>query len=358
MRKIYLIRHGEIQNEHKCIGLTDLPLQKQGIDDSKRLKKCLTVLENFELFSSPLLRCRQTAMIIAPEKKIQICDSLREMSVGIWENKTFEEIKAIYPEMYKERGNHLGYYTIPGGESFFEAGRRFERALNGIRTYTEKDIVIVTHSGVIKSYLCMLSEVSLDNISQFSIPNNSISLLEDSDKLNIIKTGFRSHSMLCHQTCAGLNEKYRTSVKMRLHMKAVADYANVLSYKLNINGCKINRELLFYSALLHDIARNKPNHALEGADILRREGYFEVAKIVERHHNLTLMEAENINETSLLFYIDKRVKEQNLVTLEERFEASKKKCKTEIELLCHKEQYLSAIKIENMIKMKIGEEIL
>ena len=59
-------------------------------------------------------------------------------------------------------------------------------------------------------------------------------------------------------------------------MEAVAQFIHVLEEK--IRPSNHNWELLKKSALVHDICRAQREHALAGADVLRKEGYEEIAK--------------------------------------------------------------------------------
>ena len=88
---------------------------------------------------------------------------------------------------------------------------------------------------------------------------------------------------------------------------------------------KFNREITFYAAFLHDITKyqsilNKgEDHSYTGGQLLRKLGYPDIAEIIESHVVL-----RNINylkfEKELVFYADKRVKHEEIVSLKERFE--------------------------------------
>lgn len=92
MRTILLIRHGATAGnlEKRYIGRTDEPLcalgESQAIALAPSLPQCDTV------FSSPLLRCRQTAGILFPERKINIIQDLRECDFGLFEGKNADEM--------------------------------------------------------------------------------------------------------------------------------------------------------------------------------------------------------------------------------------------------------------------------
>lgn len=87
MRTILLIRHGMTAGnmEKRYIGRTDQPLCDIGAAQAKALAPCLPRCDF--LFSSPLLRCRQTAAMLFPGQTACVIPELRECDFGIFEGK-------------------------------------------------------------------------------------------------------------------------------------------------------------------------------------------------------------------------------------------------------------------------------
>ena len=89
-----------------------------------------------------------------------------------------------------------------------------------------------------------------------------------------------------------------------------------------------DKELIELAALLHDIEREKDNHVVAGEKLLKNIGFPEVAKVAKKH-SLYEIEKEviqpNTIEEKILFYADKRVIGNKIVSLEERFEDLKKR---------------------------------
>ncbi len=110
-----------------------------------------------------------------------------------------------------------------------------------------------------------------------------------------------------------------------LHSYKVAKVVWVLTHELNLINYKVNKELCLYAALLHDITKfqsiiNKgEDHSKTGGILLRKLGYDDIAEIIESHVIL-----KNMNylgkEKEIVFYADKRVKHDKIVSLEDRFE--------------------------------------
>lgn len=186
-RTIYLIRHGEIEGAalRRCIGRMDVPLSEKGYEEAHQAGKWLAgKLTDFSLWSSPLIRCTETARAIQAETgcaSLHIENDLVEMDSGAWDGMTFAEIQERFPKEYEERGNNLIHYQTPDGESFFDAGNRFLGALQKILSAEDGisiPLVIVAHSGVIRSALCHLGAWSFDYMLCIPQPNGGATILK------------------------------------------------------------------------------------------------------------------------------------------------------------------------------------
>ena len=172
MRKIYLIRHGTPEpslTKGRCIGKTDVPLCDAGREEARAVGRWLKTKgcgtnrcsdsTAISIFTSPLVGCTETAEIIREELggtlQITTDERLSEVDCGKWEGLLFEEIRKEHPEEYTERGKRFASYTIEGGESFFDVCRRFTACVDEIRKGTKGDIVVVSHAGVIRSFLAI-----------------------------------------------------------------------------------------------------------------------------------------------------------------------------------------------------------
>jgi HD superfamily phosphodiesterase len=126
--------------------------------------------------------------------------------------------------------------------------------------------------------------------------------------------------------CMALLEKFNTPEHIVLHSRKVWDVARVVAEGLLRNDHSLQMELLRASCLLHDIAKypciveRKGFHDVVGGEMLVEEGLPEVARIVDQHVILRDVGGDVVGEEHVLFYADKRVVHDRLVTLEERFE--------------------------------------
>lgn len=94
--KIHLIRHGatDANFQGRYIGCkTDLPLAPEGFNELRLLKEDMEYPQIDTLYSSPMLRCRQTGALLYPEKEIITVDNLTEYDFGDFEDKTAAELE-------------------------------------------------------------------------------------------------------------------------------------------------------------------------------------------------------------------------------------------------------------------------
>lgn len=168
-RTIYVIRHGKVKiedNQRRYIGQLDLPLSEEGIQQAQRLRKILEPVNVSTVFSSDLSRCRHTAEIIAGGKTVKniVRKELREINMGEWEGCTFADIVRRFPDEFKARGADIGYYRVPGGESFADCYKRVITAFHESITSSSGNILFVGHAGVNRLLLSYILGMPLANI--------------------------------------------------------------------------------------------------------------------------------------------------------------------------------------------------
>ncbi len=125
------------------------------------------------------------------------------------------------------------------------------------------------------------------------------------------------------ETCYELLNRYKVPEHIVEHSKKVALIALYMRGQLEAEKLYFDRSLLLSAALLHDIAklesiRNHRDHAVLGAQWLKREGYPEVAEIVLNHVNLETDLAGPIVAKEIIYYADKRVRHSEIVSVSDR----------------------------------------
>ncbi len=109
------------------------------------------------------------------------------------------------------------------------------------------------------------------------------------------------------------------------HSLVVAKVALFLSEELNKKGQQIDLGLVEAASLLHDITKTeclitKKDHAETGFQFLAAMGYERVGEVVAHHVRLPPGgDLLWVTETEVVNYADKRVRHDQIVSLEERF---------------------------------------
>lgn len=130
--KIHLIRHGATDANilGQYIGSkTDMPLSPEGLSELRLLKENLEYPEIDRLYSSPMLRCKQTGAVLFPDKEIIGVENLTEYNFGIFEGKTANELENN-PQFLEWAAGKLD--TAPEGESNTDFIKRLCIGLNQI----------------------------------------------------------------------------------------------------------------------------------------------------------------------------------------------------------------------------------
>jgi len=154
----FILRHGEAVSNIKKIASSWLekfynPLTLKGKEEIKKAAEKLKKQKINFIFSSDILRTKQTAEIIAKEigiKKIFFDKRLREINCGILNNKSIEQVAKFWSEKEIMPSRHyLKRFQIapPRGETYFETEKRIFDFLKEIdKKYQGKNILIVSHS--------------------------------------------------------------------------------------------------------------------------------------------------------------------------------------------------------------------
>ena len=133
------------------------------------------------------------------------------------------------------------------------------------------------------------------------------------------------------EKCLQILKKHEVPQNIVDHSLKVKEVAINIAESLSKAGEDIDQNLVLSSALLHDIAKYKcldkdKHHVGEGARILKEEGFEKIAKIVSKHGLTAVFEKKFQSwEEKVIYYADKRVKEDKVVSLEERIEDLKER---------------------------------
>jgi probable phosphoglycerate mutase len=142
---ILLVRHGatEWSENGRHTGRTDLPLLEKGRHQADRLPPLLATLSERAMpvvFTSPLMRARETAQRAVPGVEATVVDALVEYDYGEYEGLTAVEIDRLHPgwDLFKD--------GCPGGESLHQVVARCDGFIAKLeRTAAGRVAIVFTH---------------------------------------------------------------------------------------------------------------------------------------------------------------------------------------------------------------------
>jgi molybdenum cofactor cytidylyltransferase len=119
--------------------------------------------------------------------------------------------------------------------------------------------------------------------------------------------------------CAAILDEMEVLASVVCHSRRVAEVAEKLSVHLNDAGLHLNVALVKAAALLHDLAKGRPDHARVGARTLENLGFPGVARVVAFHTDCDFKENATVDEAAIVYLADKMVQGEHIVSLAERF---------------------------------------
>lgn len=173
--QLHFIRHGKTAASAGClVGASDVELTGEGRRQARQLADRLP--KGLPCLCSPMLRTRQTLAEFRDQAgvlDVEIDDRLREIDFGRWEMKTFSQLIderadiAAWQEYY--------HFCFPGGESVKDFVGRLQSLIVEWRLTRNKDrqLLIVTHGGVIRTMICLLLGLDYKNYLLFDIEYGS-----------------------------------------------------------------------------------------------------------------------------------------------------------------------------------------
>jgi len=164
LSRIVLVRHGETagQSSIRYYGATDVPLSELGRMQARAARRRIPG-ETFEaVWASTLCRAWESARIIAPSHGVRLEADFREIHFGRWEGLTREEIEQVDPAIFADWQARKPGFEFPEGETRPDFRRRIERGLWRLRESGARSALIVSHKGVVRTLLELVTEQTLE----------------------------------------------------------------------------------------------------------------------------------------------------------------------------------------------------
>jgi len=203
-----------------------------------------------------------------------------------------------------------------------------------------------------------------ENFPKKFLPNNRIEIRISIPKKITEKNKFeRTVEIIFFDSSKGDEKKIQEIIKkwqppkhVFSHCVGVASVANFLAEKLEKAGIPLDRDLIIFGGILHDLVRicnfpeldfarfpekitekkkqkwqkihqkfNKMHHSVAAAKILKAEKLFSLSEVVARHRNNSIFGDEMVAEEKCVFLADKYVLHDKIVDLKTRLQDSKKR---------------------------------
>lgn len=167
---IDLLRHGDVEGGRKYRGQLDDPLSELGW---QQLRSVTENKQNWQhIISSPLKRCAEFAEELAQSLKLPLNNEseFKEVSFGLWEGKTADELLKADPENIKRYWNDPIQETPPQGENLLSFEKRILAAWKKIlNDYKGGHVLLISHAGVMRIILCHILGMPLTELFKLDI---------------------------------------------------------------------------------------------------------------------------------------------------------------------------------------------
>ncbi|MEV0095221.1 bifunctional RNase H/acid phosphatase [Streptomyces sp. NPDC050738] len=199
-----LLRHGETaltpEKRFSGSGGSDPMLSAAGRAQAEKAATSFSARGTIQaVVTSPLLRCRETADVVAAALGLPVTveEGLRETDFGAWEGLTFGEVRERYADDLDAWLTSPKATPTGGGESFATVARRVSTTRDKlIERYRGKTVLLVTHVTPIKTLVRLalgappeslfrmeLSAASVSAVAYYADGNASLRLLNDTSHL-------------------------------------------------------------------------------------------------------------------------------------------------------------------------------
>lgn len=181
---LILVRHGQtdynLQSRYQ--GQEDVPMNDTGRAQVEAAARHLAGVRAEAIYSSDLVRCRDTARIIGGVLGLEPVPApapeLRERDFGRLEGLTREEAASRFPDSWEQWQHHRATWVPPGGESLGVMWGRVLAFTESLwRRHQRETFVIAAHGGPAKAIICDALGAPAETRRAFAVSNGSISVI-------------------------------------------------------------------------------------------------------------------------------------------------------------------------------------
>lgn len=167
---IDLLRHGDVEGGKMYRGQLDDPLSGFGWE---QLRMATKIKQNWQhIITSPLKRCAEFAEELALTQTLPLTTEhdFKEISFGLWEGRTAEQLLNSEPENIKRYWNDPVYITPPQGENLLIFEKRIIKAWQKMTNeFQGKHILLLSHAGVMRIILCHILSMPLTELFKLDV---------------------------------------------------------------------------------------------------------------------------------------------------------------------------------------------
>ena len=199
LTRLCLVRHGETEwnAEGRVQGQTDIPLGSLGRAQARAAANVLAANDFSAIYSSDLLRVRQTAEPAAQRLAlpVKLDAQLRERHYGIFECLLYTDVRLRYPLEYARFHAKDPEFDFGTGESLRSFFERSIAAVKGIADqHRGEQILVFTHGGVLDMVYRHVHALELSAPREFGVPNAGLNWIEiDADRWRVSRWADVAH---------------------------------------------------------------------------------------------------------------------------------------------------------------------
>ena len=155
MSTIYLLRHCDYANPRRILpGRLPVPLSESGIKRANQLKDIFKNKNIAKIYSSEVLRCKQTAEIVA-DKKIPV----------IFDQRLLETLSAFQGYWELDFDHFFAHNSSLGGETILEIQARVVNFYEELKKSLAKDenVILCSHGDPLQCLYAYLHNLNFSN---------------------------------------------------------------------------------------------------------------------------------------------------------------------------------------------------
>ncbi len=171
--KIYMIRHGETDWNvvRKLQGRSDIPLNEEGRRLARVTAEALADVKFDRIYTSPLQRAKETAMIMKRDRDIPVIEEerIQEISFGIYEGYFCAEDHYTIPDkdfiyFFKQPEKYVAPQGAEEIEVLCKRTTDFLQELVHNTAYQDDTILVSTHGAALRG---LLSSINMNGAAEF-----------------------------------------------------------------------------------------------------------------------------------------------------------------------------------------------